>query len=193
MAASSRGMTPQEYLEQERRAEYKNEYVNGYVCAMPRVNRYHSTITVHIGSALVTRLKKRKCDAFISNIRVKVETTGDYLYPDAGIICGEWLLEDAEQDTLLNPTLIVEVFSPSSEAYDRGEKFARYRRIPTMQEYVLVLQNEPSAEKYTRQGENWLLTVHADLDAVLELSSVDCRIPLQEIYDKVTFPDDENA
>ena len=123
-------------------------------------------------------------------MRVKVNETGLYTYPDVSAVCGEALFEDAVVDTLTNPTLIVEVLSPSTEAYDRGSKFEHYRCIPTLQEYVLVTQNRPLVDKFTRQGELWMLTTYRGLDAVLDLDSVECRIPLRKIYGKVLFLDD---
>ena len=193
MVALSRGITPQEYLEQERKAEYKSEYVNGRIYAMSGGSRQHSVIAVHIGTALDTQFEGRTCDIYNSDVRVKVNETGMYTYPDVSAVCGESVFEDAAVDTLINPILIVEVLSPSTEAYDRGDKFEHYRYISTLQEYVLVTQNRTRVEKYTRQGELWVLTTYRGLDAVLALESVDCRIPLRKIYGKVAFPDDENA
>ncbi len=116
-------MTPQEYLEQERRAEYKSEYVNGRVYAMSGGSRQHSAIAVHVGTALDTQFESRECEVYNSDIRVKVNETGLYTYPDVSAVCGESMFEDAVVDTLTNPTLIVEVLSPSTEAYDRGQNF----------------------------------------------------------------------
>ena len=192
MVALSRDVTPQEYLEQERKAEFKSEYVHGRIYAMSGTSRAHNKIAVSITAELHTQFKNRSCEAFMSDIRVKVSETGMYTYPDVSAVCGESVFEDAVLDTLTNPSVIVEVLSSSTEAYDRGAKFAHYRRVFSLQEYVLVTQTRPLVEKYTRQGANWVLTEYVGLDAVLELSSVDCRIPLHEIYDKVTFPDDEN-
>lgn len=190
MVALSHGITPQEYLEQERKAAYKSEYINGRIYAMSGGSRQHSVIAVHIGTALDTQFEGRTCDVYNSDVRVKVNETGMYTYPDVSAVCGEPVFEDSVVDTLTNPTLIVEVLSPSTEAYDRGSKFEHYRYIPTLQEYVLVTQNRPLVEKYTRQGELWTLTTYRGLDAVLDMDSVECRIPLRKIYGKVLFLDD---
>ncbi len=193
MVALSRGITPQEYLDQERKAEFKSEYVNGRVYAMSGVSDEHSTVAANLVGELHTRFKGRPCKVHGSDMRVQVEDTGKYAYPDVTVVCGASQFADTHMDTLVNPIILMEVLSPSTEAYDRGAKFAHYQYITTLQEYVLVSQNRPLVEKYTRQGEQWLLTMYRGLDAVLELASVDCRIPLHEIYAKVTFPDDENA
>ena len=188
MVALSRGITPQEYLEQERRAKIKSEYVNGRIYAMSGVSDEHSTISANLVGELHTRFKGRSCKVHGSDMRVQVEDTGRYAYPDVTVVCGESLFADTHMDTLTNPIILVEVLSPSTEAYDRGAKFEYYQHIVTLQEYVLVSQSRPLVEKFTRQGEQWLLTMHRGLDAVLDLSSVDCRIPLREIYDRVAFP-----
>ena len=185
MVALISGITPEQYLEQERKAEFKSEYVNGRVYAMAGCSKEHSTITLNIGSELRTQFKRRSCQVYTSEMRVKIEDTGKYTYPDVAAVCGNARFEDAHVDTLRNPTVLVEVLSPSTEAYDRGGKFAHYRRLRSLQEYVLVSQNQALIEKFTRQGEQWVLTEYAGLEAVLDLTSVDCRIPLAEIYDKV--------
>ena len=190
MVALVAGVTPEQYLEQERKAEYKSEYVNGRIYAMSGVSKEHSVISIHITSALDAQFKGRECNVYGSDMSVKVNETGKYAYPDVSAVCGESVFEDDVLDTLTNPFVIVEVLSPSTEAYDRGAKFAHYRRIPTLQEYVLVAQNQAMVEKYTRQGEQWALTEYTGMGAVLDLISVNCHIPLREIYDKVTFRED---
>ncbi|HET7321600.1 MAG TPA: Uma2 family endonuclease, partial [Longimicrobiaceae bacterium] len=127
------------------------------------------------------------CEAHVNDMRVKVSPTGAYTYPDVVALCGEPRLEDSHLDTLLNPALIVEVLSPSTEAHDRGEKFAHYRRLESLQEYILVAQDRVSVEQYTRQGDVWMLSETDDPDGALTLTSVDCSIPLREIYDRVDF------
>jgi Uma2 family endonuclease len=190
MVALLSGITPEQYLEQERKAEFKSEYVNGRVYAMGRCNAEHNTIAVNIGAELRLQFKGRSSRVYTSEMRVKIEDTGKYTYPDVAAICGNARFEDTHVDTLLNPTVLVEVLSPSTEAYDRGGKFAHYRRLPSVQEYVLVSQNQALVEKYTRQGEQWVLTEYAGLDAVLDLPVIGCRIPLTEIYDKVELDSD---
>jgi Uma2 family endonuclease len=123
----------------------------------------------------------------MSNMRMKVSPTGMYTYPDVVAVCGEVSLEDAHNDTLLNPTVIVEVLSDSTEAYDRGEKFAHYRRIESLQEYLLVAQDRVLVEHYVRQGKLWVLSEESNPDGTVHFASVDCTLSLKEIYDKVEF------
>jgi len=121
-------------------------------------------------------------------MRVKVAEAGSYHYPDIVVVCATPQFEDAHVDTLLNPTLLIEVLSPSTEAYDRGGKFAHYRKIATLREYLLVAQDQPSIERYLRQGDAWILSEALGLEATVPLESIDCVLSLREVYDKV--PDD---
>jgi Uma2 family endonuclease len=181
--------TREQYLALERQAEHKSEFLNGEIFAMSGASREHNRITVNVGSGLHTQLRGRPCETFISDMRVEVSTTGLYTYPDVVVVCGDPHFEDANVDTLLNPTLIVEVLSPSTEAYDRGEKFAHYRRLPSVKEYVLVAQERCRVERYVRQeNDQWLLSEASDLSDTIVLASIDCRLPLAEVYDRVTFP-----
>jgi len=121
----------------------------------------------------------------VSDMRVKAVEARSYHYPDIVVACGTPQFEDAHADTLLNPTLLIEVLSPSTEAYDRGGKFAHYRKIPTLREYLLVAQDQPSIERYLRQGDVWILTEAVGLEADVPLESIDCVLSLREVYDKV--------
>ncbi|ETW93057.1 MAG: hypothetical protein ETSY1_40940, partial [Candidatus Entotheonella factor] len=127
----------------------------------------------------------------INDMRVKVSHTGLYTYPDVVIACGDIQFEDAATDTLLTPTVIVEVLSSSTEAYDRGEKFAHCRRLTSLQEYLLVAQDKVRIEHYVRQGDQWILSEISDLNNTLHLAAVDCTIALQEVYDKVQFAESD--
>jgi Uma2 family endonuclease len=118
-------------------------------------------------------------------MRVQVRPTGLYTYPDVSVVCGEPLFDDSRGDILLNPTVLIEVLSPSTEAYDRGEKFAQYRRLDSLQDYVLIAQDTVRVEHYRRRGELWVFSEMNDLDDELQLKSIDCTVPLREIYDKV--------
>ena len=118
-------------------------------------------------------------------MRVKATEANSYHYPDIAVVCGTPQFEDSHVDTLLNPTLLIEVLSPSTEAYDRGGKFAHYRKISTLREYLLVTQDQPSIERYLRQGDVWILTEAVGLDATMPLESIDCVLSLREVYDKV--------
>ncbi len=121
-------------------------------------------------------------------MRVKVEATGLYTYPDIAIVCDEPRFEDAVFDTLLNPRVLVEVLSDSTEKYDRGAKFGHYRQIPSLQEYVLVAQDQPLVERYVRQPDgSWLLTVFEGLSQTFAFTSVPARIALADIYRGITL------
>jgi Uma2 family endonuclease len=140
-AANTDFITAAEYLEIERKAEIKSEYIAGRTYAMSGASRQHNLITANTLSEIHPQLRGRNCEAFVSDMRVKVSPTGMYTYPDDVAVCGEARFEDSHMDTLLNPTVIVEVLSGSTEAYDRGEKFAHYRRLESLREYVLVAQD----------------------------------------------------
>ncbi|MCS6844015.1 MAG: Uma2 family endonuclease [Caldilineales bacterium] len=186
---SKRKLTPQEYLDTERRAETKSEYWAGQVYAMAGASERHNSIQANTLASLVTQLRGRPCKAYGSDMRVKVERMGLYTYPDAVVVCGQPVLEDSHQDTLLNPSVIFEILSPSTEAYDRGAKFEAYRKLETLTDYVLISQDEALVEHYARQPDGrWLLTDYRGLEAVLALPSIQCSLPLAEIYDKVELP-----
>ncbi len=187
-------LTPQEYLVRERRAETKSEYLRGEMFAMSGASREHNLIAGNVNRELGQQLRERPCEVYQADMRVKVSPTGLYTYPDVTVVCGEPRFEDAEVDTLLNPTVLVEVLSPSTADYDRGGKFTHYRRLASLQEYVLISQELPLVEHYVRQGaDEWLLTEQRGLDDVLVLPSIDCRIPLAEIYRKVNLAPAEDS
>ena len=186
-AAHKKTVTPEEYLAAERRSEIKHEYDRGFIIAMAGASRWHNRIVLNAGAEIRAHLKGRPCEAFVSDMRILVADTGLYTYPDLVIACGEPRFLDAETDTLINPVAIVEVLSPSTEAYDRGKKFAHYRRIPSLVEFVLVAQDRPLIERFTRRGDEWALATFEGLDATLALESAGVRVPLREIYDRVDF------
>ena len=181
-------VTPAEYLSLERRAREKSEYVNGRIYAMAGTSRVHSLIVANLVRELGNQLRGRPCEIHGSDLRVKVQHTGMYTYPDVVALCGEAQLEDEELDTLLNPSVIIEVLSPSTESYDRGEKFAHYRRLDTLQEYVLVAQVKRRIEHFRREGDHWVFTEVSDPEEELTLSSLGCTLRLADIYDRVEFP-----
>jgi Uma2 family endonuclease len=185
--------TPEEYLALERSVEYKNEYRDGRIVPMELKNRWHCIIVGNVAAEIGQQLKARPCEAHMSSMRLKVSRTGLYTYPDVFVICGEVLIEDEHNDTLLNPTLIVEVFSPTTEAYDRGEKFAHYRRLESLQEYVLVAQDKVRIESYVRQGAKWVLSEASSLDETVRLESIGCELALRDVYDKVQFGESDAA
>ena len=180
-------LTPGEYLELERKAEFRSEYIAGRMYAMTGASRRHGLIAGNFFRELSSQLRTRACEAYMNDLRVKVSPTGMYTYPDIVAVCGEVLLEDTHFDTLLNPTVIVEVLSESTEAYDRGEKFAHYRRLDTLREYVLVAQDKIRVEHFRREGEEWILSEVSGADATLHLASIDCHISVAAIYEKVEF------
>jgi Uma2 family endonuclease len=181
--------TPAEYLAIERKSEYKSEYIDGVIVAMTGASRKHNLITVNLSREISRQLKGRPCESYTSDMRVRVPSTRLYTYPDVVVVCGEPQFEDDRLDTLLNPTLIVEVLSKSTEIYDRGTKFSFYRTIETLDEYLLVAQNEYRVEHYVRQAEGrWLLSDYRSLEETIELTSIECEIALSEMYDKVALP-----
>jgi Uma2 family endonuclease len=184
-------LTPEAYLILEREATTKSEYFNGQMYAMAGASRAHNLIAGNIFGELRSQLKARTCETYINDMRVKVSPTELYTYPDVVVVCDEPLFEDAELDTLLNPTVLIEVLSSSTEAYDRGEKFAQYRQVESLSEYILVAQNCVRVEHYLRQGTQWLLTEFSKHDDVLNFVSIGCELSLREIYAKVEFPASE--
>lgn len=183
--------TAEEYLTLERSASCKSEFHDGQIYAMTGASREHNLVSGNIYRELSEQLKKRPCEAYINDMRVKAAEARSYHYPDIVVVCGTPQFEDAHVDTLLNPTLLIEVLSPSTEAYDRGGKFAHYRKIPTLREYLLVAQDQPSIERYVRQGDVWILMEAVGLEAAMTLESIDCVLSLREVYDKV-LDDAEN-
>jgi Uma2 family endonuclease len=178
--------TAAEYLARERAAETRSEFFDGEIFAMAGASRKHNLITLNVGAELREQLKGRPCETYVSDMRVKVNSTGLYTYPDVVVVCGEPQFEDEQIDTLLNPTLIIEVLSASTEEYNRVEKFAQYRRVESLRGYVLIAQNQCQVEQYVRQPENqWLLTDASDPSAILSLPAIDARLALAEIYDRV--------
>lgn len=181
-------LTPAQYLSVEREAEYKNEYIDGEMVAMTGASRKHNLITVNITSEIGQQLKGRTCEAYASAMRVRVPSSRLYTYPDV-VVCEEPVFEDDHLDTLLNPTLIVEVLSNSTELYDRGKKFGFYRTIESLKDYLLVAQDERRIEHYTKQADGrWLLAEYSSQEDVIELESIQCRLALGEVYDKVALP-----
>jgi len=181
-------MTAAEYLRIERAAETKSEFWDGQMWAMAGGTRFHSIIKVNVASELRGKLKEGSCQVFDSDMRVKIEMADAYAYPDVSVACGEQQFENETCDVLLNPTVIVEVLSSASEVYDRTSKFDLYRRIPSLQEYILVKQDKPHIGQYIRQADGgWLLRDVDGLDASLILPSVQIEVAMREIFSKVKF------
>lgn len=155
-----------------------------------RARRTHNLIAGNLHSEIRSQFKGRSCEVYIGDVRLCVNPTGLYTYSDVMAVCGERQFLDSEVDTLLNPTMIAEVLSSTTESYDRGRKFRHYQRLPSLQEYVLAAQDEVRVERFTRRGDDWVLSVFTSLDDTLRLASIDCEVPLREIYDKVAFSGD---
>lgn len=181
-------VTPDEYLRLERQAEYKSEYLNGEIFAMTGASREHNLISTNISSSLHGQLKGRPCEVYAVDMRVKVRANGLYPYPDIAVVCGEPQFEDDFVDTLLNPTLLVEVLSQSTERYDRIAKTSYYRTIDSLAEHLVVAQDEIRLEQHVRQPDGrWLLSEYVTLDAVVNLPSIECTLKLSDVYDRITF------
>jgi len=183
-------LTPQEYLARERQAEYRSEFYRGEMFAMSGATWEHTLIKDNLAGEAGNRLKGGPCQVVTSDLRVKVDATGLYTYPDLVFVCDPPQFEDHVHDTLLNPRVIVEVLSNSTEKYDRGTKFGHYRQLPSVVEYVLVAQDRPLVERYVRQADDsWLLTAFSELTGSFEFGSVAVSIPLDEVYRGVQFTD----
>jgi Uma2 family endonuclease len=181
-------LTPEQYLEIERQAERKSEYWQGEMFAMAGAGEPHNLLVTNINGQLYTHLRSSACRVYTNDMRVRVSATGLYTYPDIVVVCGVPQFLDGRRDTLLNPTLIVEVLSPSTEAYDRGRKFEHYQSIDSLKQYLLVASERVHTDLFTRQaGGHWLLTVAGGIEDAIDLESVGCRITLRDSYDKVEF------
>ena len=189
-AAAQTYITPQEYIALERKAKYKSEYLNGHIIAMAGASSKHNLIVGDIFYALYPQLIGRGCDIFTNDMRVRPNPRDSYFYPDVVVVCGEPQFEDEAFDTLLNPIVIVEVLSPSTEAYDRGEKFRRYQQLASLKEYVLVSQDKVWVEHHRRHGAQWILSHYRSLEEVLPLPSIGCEVPLHDIYARVILNED---
>ena len=201
--AAQTHLTPEEYIALERKAipdadTVRSEYVRGEIIAMSGASREHNLITNNISGELRNLLKSSGCETYANEMRVSTPTTTSYFYPDVVVVCEEPRFEDDVFDILLNPIILVEVLSDSTEAYDRGEKFSHYRHLVSLQEYILVSQDKVLVERYRREKKHgtapvttkdWIFTAFQALEDILPLTAIQCELPLQEIYERVTFPD----
>lgn len=184
--------TPAEYLALERAAEVKSEYINGEIFLMSGASCRHNVIVTNIVRELSAQLRGRPCETYAIDMRVRVSEAGLYTYPDVVAVCGEPILEDRHLDTLLNPTLIVEVLSPSTEAYDRGRKFEFYRKLSSLREYLVVSQDAPHIDRFVVDDlGRWTLTDASGLDAAIDVASIDCSLRLSDVYERIEFEADE--
>ena len=187
-------LTPEQYLEIERKADFKSEYYQGEMFAMSGARFAHIGIVANAMRELGQQLRGRPCRPLSNDMRVQVTATGLYAYPDVVVVCGEPQFLDNTFDTLLNPTVIVEVLSESTEAYDRGQKFAQYRSLESLKEYMMISSHRVSVESYTRQPDgSWNYIAKASLEDSLDLQSVGCHLALADLYEKVEFPPPQPA
>ncbi len=188
LPVADKSYTAEEYLALERQADYKSEYVDGEIFALAGASRPHNLIALNCGAELRGQLKGKPCEVFVSDMRVQLAASRRYTYPDVVVVCGEGDFTDSQSDTLTNPTLVIEVLSPSTEGYDRGEKFGQYRKLDSLQTYVLVSQNESLLEIFERQeGGRWLLSEYGGLDVSAPLPNINCELQLAEVYDRIDF------
>lgn len=197
--------TVEEYLEMERAAEVRHEYLDGEIFEMSGESLSHGRICTNLVAELRNQLKGKPCDVLSKDTKVlsgalaspRRIMKGLFSYPDIVIVCGTPRFHDARQDILTNPNVIVEVLSEATEKFDRGAKFQRYRaHLPTLTDYVLIAQDRPFIDHFSkREGEAWMLVSVEGLESSLRIASIDCALPLAEIYERVEFPpeSDETA
>ena len=179
-------VTPDEYLTIERRSEHRSEYFDGEIFAMTGASRKHNLVAGNIFGSLWQQLRGKPCEVYPSDMRVLIPSANLYTYPDVVVVCGEPQFEDGRVDTLLNPTLLVEVLSKSTASYDRSVKSGYYRTLPSLAEYLLVAQDERHVAQHTRQADgHWLLADIRGAEGRVELPSVGCVLSLADVYEKV--------
>lgn len=186
-----KNMTAQEYLEFERASQAKHEFFRGDVYAMSGASRAHNLICSNLVRGLHQQFDNRSCEVYSSDMRVKVDQTGLYTYPDVVVCCGDIKFEDGVSDTLLNPQLIVEVLSESTETYDRSTKFRHYQKLEPLKEYVIVSQKDPFVEVYKLvNDQKWTYKTASSLQEEIEFESIGCCLKMSEIYDRVDVDED---
>lgn len=187
-AAEQPYWTPKDYLAFERTSDQKHEYLDGEIFAMAGASARHNIILANTIANLHAQLRKRDCTVYPSDLRVSIPKSNTYTYPDITIVCGTPQFEDDERDILLNPTVIVEILSDSTERYDRGGKFQRYRRLDSLQEYVLISQDSQRIEVYHRlPDDRWILSDTHEVNSAISLESVGCTLALADVYEKVSL------
>jgi len=187
--------TAEDYLALERQSDERHQYVDGQLYAMAGESPAHSAICFNLIAILGTQLRGTRCRGYSPNMKIRSgplqrdQHSGMFSYADVTVVCGEPRFHDEHRDVLLNPTVLVEVLSPGTEVFDRGEKFRRYRtHLESLSDYVLVSQDQPFVERFLRQpAGQWLYSSVEGLDASLSLESIDCRLPLVEVYERVSF------
>ncbi len=184
-------VTVAEYLKFDHQSDQKYEYYDGQIYLMAGATPRHNLISASVNFTLYAQLRGKGCFIYSSDMRIKVEKTGLYTYPDMTIVCGQPQYEDTKPPTLLNPTVIIEILSPSTERDDRGKKFQHYRNLDSLQEYILISQSGYRIEKFTKQTDKvWLFREVIGRYGKLFLSSLNCQLALSEVYDQVSFDGD---
>jgi Uma2 family endonuclease len=188
--------TPEEYLASERDAFERHEWLDGTIYAMAGESPEHSLICSNANASLNLQLRGRPCAVYSPNMKVysrlpsDVGLKGLFSYPDCTVVCGQPQFHDEHRDVLINPRVVIEVLSPTTERYDRGKKFLRYQQNSSMTDYVMIAQPYPSIEHYARQANgSWLYSVTTELTASVALESIECGLPLAEVYDRIVFPE----
>lgn len=184
--------SPEEYLEFERSADFRHEYVDGEIYEMAGESLAHSQICVNISREISLKLKGTRCQALSPNMKVRAESKGMFAYPDLSIVCGDPVFHDLHKDVLLNPKVIIEVLSPSTQRYDQTKKFLRYRKeISSLTDYILIYQDSPFIEHHEKSDDGrWMFNAFDGLDDVFRITSIECEIPMAEVYDRVELPSD---
>ncbi|GIL15141.1 MAG: hypothetical protein BroJett039_03140 [Chloroflexota bacterium] len=184
-------ITPEEYLAQELTARDKHEYWRGEVYMMAGTTRRHNMIAGNTYLAFREKLAEQPCEIYVADVRLRIQKDNAYTYPDVMVVCGKTELDPRQQDMVMNPKIIVEVLSVSTQEYDRNEKFKMYRNIPSLEHYVMVEQAQPYIESYRREGRFWVLETLEGMDAALKLRALDLEIPLAEIYARIDWSQQE--
>jgi len=189
-AVAQHYITEDEYWEHEERSDIKHEYFNGEIFAMAGASTPHNVLSFNAGSILGNQLRGTSCRPFGSDQRLKIEATGLQVYPDIAVYCRPWRADPKHKDTLLNPTVLLEVLSPSTAAYDQGEKFDHYKQLPSLCDYLLVWQDRVRVDCYRRlENGDWLLHTASTPEESIALESINCALPLSELYEDVELPD----
>jgi Uma2 family endonuclease len=182
MPSAATRVSPEEYLERERQAETRSEYRDGVIVAMSGASVRHGNIVSNLVIEIGTRIRGSRCRVYSTDLRLAVRAANLYTYPDVMVICGEPELVDERQDVVANPVVIIEVLSKTTEGYDRGEKFARYRLIPSLKEYLTVAQDKVHVEHWSKQADGeWSATVYTKPDAVIRLESIGVELAVADI------------
>jgi Uma2 family endonuclease len=180
-------VTAEEYLALDRAAEFRSEFLDGEIIAMSGGSTRHTRLQMNLGLEIQLALRGTPCEAFNSDLRVRVSSRM-YTYPDLSVVCGKLMLADQRQDILLNPTVVFEVLSPTTEHYDRGVKFQHYREVESLKDYILLAQNQVRIEQFTRGDDNtWTLRDYRRAENVLKIVSIGVSLPLASIYDRIEF------